>query len=57
MQDEALVGAPPAVDVGGSEGAAPLAGLAPLNMPQFKTYLTREIMGMDPNSYTGANIC
>jgi Flp pilus assembly protein TadG len=36
---------------------AGLAGLAPLNMPRFKTYLTREIMGMDPNSYSGANIC
>ena len=36
---------------------AGLAGLAPMNMPAFKTYLTREIMGQDPNSYSGANIC
>jgi Flp pilus assembly protein TadG len=36
---------------------AGLAGLAPFNMPTFKTYLTREIMGTDPNSYLGANIC
>lgn len=36
---------------------AGLAGLAPMNMPTFKTYLTREIMGQDPNSHSGANIC
>jgi Flp pilus assembly protein TadG len=36
---------------------AGLAGIAPLSMPTFKTYLTREIMGKDPNSYAGANIC
>lgn len=36
---------------------AGLAALAPIPMPTFKTFLTREIMGQDPNSYTGANIC
>lgn len=36
---------------------AGLAMLAPIPMPTFKTYLTREIMGQDPNSYSGANIC
>jgi hypothetical protein len=36
-------------------GAA--AALSPVPMPTFKTYLTREIMGQDPNSYAGANIC
>jgi Flp pilus assembly protein TadG len=29
---------------------AGLARLAPMVMPTFKTYLTREIMGQDPNS-------
>jgi Flp pilus assembly protein TadG len=36
---------------------SPIAGitrLAPLSMPTFRTYLTREIMGQDPNS---AAIC
>jgi Flp pilus assembly protein TadG len=36
---------------------AGLAALAPMPMPTFKTFLTREIMGTDPNSYSGANIC
>jgi hypothetical protein len=40
---------------------SPIAGaataLSPIPMPTFKTYLTREIMGQDPNSYAGANIC
>ena len=40
---------------------SPIAGaataLSPIAMPTFKTYLTREIMGQDPNSYAGANIC
>jgi Flp pilus assembly protein TadG len=40
---------------------SPIAGMAtriaPRAMPTFKTYLTREIMGQDPNSYAGANIC
>lgn len=36
-------------------GAA--AALSPIPMPTFKTYLTREIMGQDPNSYAGANLC
>lgn len=36
---------------------AGLAALAPMPMPTFKTYLTREIMGQDPNSYANANIC
>lgn len=36
---------------------AGLAALAPIPMPTFKTFLTREIMGQDPNSYAGANIC
>ena len=36
-------------------GAA--AALSPIPMPTFSTYLTREIMGQDPNSYAGANIC
>ena len=34
---------------------SPIAGiarLAPMVMPTFKTYLTREIMGQDPNSPT-----
>ncbi len=31
---------------------AGLAALAPMTMPTFKTYLTREIMGQDPNSST-----
>lgn len=33
---------------------AGLAALAPMPMPTFRTYLTREIMGQDPNS---AAIC
>jgi len=36
-------------------GAA--AALSPIPMPTFSTYLVREIMGQDPNSYAGANIC
>lgn len=40
---------------------SPIAGtavaLSPIPMPTFSTYLTREIMGQDPNSYAGANIC
>ena len=36
-------------------GAA--AALSPIPMPTFSTYLTREIMGQDPNSYAGADIC
>lgn len=36
---------------------AGLASLAPFDMPTFQTYLPREIMGTDPNSYAGANIC
>jgi Flp pilus assembly protein TadG len=36
---------------------AGVAAIAPLPMPTFKTYLTREIMGQDPNSYSGASIC
>lgn len=31
---------------------AGLSGLAPMAMPTFKTYLTREIMRQDPNSST-----
>lgn len=37
--------------------AGALVALSPVPMPTFSTYLTREIMGMDPNSYAGANIC
>jgi Flp pilus assembly protein TadG len=36
---------------------AGIAAVAPIPMPTFKTYLTREIMGQDPNSYSGASIC
>jgi hypothetical protein len=36
---------------------AGLSSLATITMPTFKTYLSREIMGTDPNSYAGANIC
>jgi Flp pilus assembly protein TadG len=39
---------------------SPVAGLARIGaipMPTFSTYLTREIMGQDTNSYAGANIC
>jgi Flp pilus assembly protein TadG len=36
---------------------AGLARLAAMPMPTFRTYLTREIMGQDPNSYSGAAIC
>jgi hypothetical protein len=36
---------------------AGLASLAPFDMPTFQTYLSREIMGTDPNSYAGASIC
>jgi len=36
---------------------AGLASLAPIVMPTFQTYLPREIMGKDPNSYAGAQIC
>jgi Flp pilus assembly protein TadG len=38
-------------------GLARGIGIAPLRMPSFKTYLTREMMGQDPNSYLGANLC
>lgn len=39
---------------------SPIAGIARLpaiSMPTFSTFLPREIMGKDPNSYLGANIC
>lgn len=40
---------------------SPIAGaavaLSPIPMPTFSTYQVREIMGQDPNSYAGANIC
>ncbi len=39
---------------------SPIAGaaaFAPIPMPTFSTYLTREIMGQDPNSHANANIC
>lgn len=39
---------------------SPIAGLASIGavaMPTFQTFLPREIMGQDPNSFAGANIC
>ena len=36
--------------------AGPATALSPIPMPTFSTYLTREIMGQDPNS-SSANIC
>jgi Flp pilus assembly pilin Flp len=40
---------------------SPIAGaavaLSPIPMPKFSTYLSREIMGKDSNSYAGAAIC
>jgi len=39
---------------------SPIAGLAAMSaipMPTFETFLTREVMGQDSNSYAGANIC
>lgn len=40
---------------------SPIAGAAvamsPIPMPTFSTYLTREVMGKDTNSYAGAAIC
>ena len=38
---------------------SPLPGMASkvIRMPSFSTFLTREVMGQDPNSYLGAAIC
>jgi Flp pilus assembly protein TadG len=39
---------------------SPIAGavaMSPIAMPTFSTFLSREVMGSDPNSYSGANIC